>query len=238
MKIKRYSDFLGESSITMSSSDFKKGMSLLENEYLRMRSENMTEEYINENIFTSLLGSLGGGFTDTFKNYMVDWAAEKFGINPFDANGQPTFFYQLIRNVIEGVHFTEIGKYFGKGSCKHWAEAIVEGLAETIEERGISYLLPLLGLNIDMRSGMGATISASLREAITNAINDTKFVNNIEKMIADKICGFGLTDVFSDGINPSDKAKLSTEVERAGKQDPNVFSRMMKTGLSDIITPQ
>lgn len=237
MNIKRYSDFVNESSsYNMESSEFKKGMNLLESEYLRMKSENLSEEEINENIFSSLLGSLGGGFTDTFKNYMVDWAAERFGINPFDQNGQPTFFYQLIRNVIEGVHFTEIGKYFGKGSCKHWAEAIVEGLAETLEERAIDYVLPMLGLNLDTRSGMGATIANSIREALTNAVNDTKFVNNIEKMIADKICNFGLTDVFSGGINPNDKIKLSSEVEKAGQKDPNVFSRLMKTGLSDVIT--
>jgi hypothetical protein len=238
MNIKRYSDFINESSNVMENQDFKDGMALLESEYLRMKSENLSEEEINENIFTNLLGSLGGGFTDTFKNYMVDWAAEKFGIMPFDQNGQPTFFYQLIRNVIEGVHFTEIGKYFGSGSCKHWAEAIVEGLAETLEERTISYILPMLGLNIDMRSGMGATIATSIREALTNAINDTKFVNRIEAMISDKICNFGLTDVFSGGISQSDKMKLSGEVERAGKKNPDVFARMMKTGLSDVITPQ
>lgn len=233
--IKRYSDFIGESSSSIESEDFKKGMNLLENEYLRMKAENLSEEEINENIFTSLMGSLGGGFSDTFKNYMVDWAAEKFGIIPMDMNGQPTFFYQLIRNIIEGVHFTEIGKYFGEGSCKPWAIAIVEGLAETLEERTLSYLLPMLGLDINMNTGMGGTVAASIREALTNAINDTKFINQIEEMISGTICGHGISDVFSGGIKQPDQIKLASEVEKAGKKNPDVFSRMMKTGLSDVI---
>lgn len=233
MELLRYSDFLNEKS---QDAEILEKWGILESEYLRMKEENLSEEIIKENIFTSLLGSLGGGFTDVFKNYMVDWAVERFGIKPFDANGNPTFFYQLIRNVIEGVHFTDLGKYLGKGSCKHWAEAIVEGLAETLEERTISYILPLLGLNMDMSSGLGATVSASLREALTNAINDTKFINRIEQMISDKICGFSLDDVISQAkVNPADKAKMATEVEKAGEINPDIFAQMMKTGLSEVI---
>ena len=233
MELLRYSDFLNEKS---QDAEILEKWGILESEYLRMKEENLSEEIIKENIFTSLLGSLGGGFTDVFKNYMVDWAVERFGIKPFDANGNPTFFYQLIRNVIEGVHFTDLGKYLGKGSCKHWAEAIVEGLAETLEERTISYILPLLGLNMDMSSGLGATVSVSLREALTNAINDTKFINRIEQMISDKICGFSLDDVISQAkVNPADKAKMATEVEKAGEINPDIFAQMMKTGLSEVI---
>lgn len=232
MELKRYSDFVNENH---SEIEFSKSMQLLENEYLRMKAEGLTEAEINENIFSSLLGSLGGGFTDTFKGYIVDWAAEKFGIIPFDEQGQPSFFYQVIRNVIESISFTELGKYFGKGSCKNWAEAIVEGLIETLEERGISYLLPKLGLDIDTRGGMGATISASLREALTNAINDTGFINKIEKMISDKICGFNFGDVLSgSGISASDKDKLAGQIEQAEGKDPDIFTKVMKSGLGDL----
>ena len=233
MELLKYSDFLNEKS---QDAEILEKWGILESEYLRMKEENLSEEIIKENIFTSLLGSLGGGFTDVFKNYMVDWAVGRFGIEPFDVNGNPTFFYQLIRNVIEGVHFTDLGKYLGKGSCKHQAEAIVEGLAETLEERTISYILPLLGLNMNMSSGLGATISASLREALTNSINDTKFINKIEQMISDKICGFSLDDIISQAkVNPADKAKMASEVEKAGETNPDIFAQMMKTGLSGVI---
>jgi hypothetical protein len=210
-------------------------MAILENEYLKMKSDGLSEAEINENIFSSLLGSLGGGFTDTFKDYIIDWAAEKLGIEPRDELGEMTFFYQLIRNVIEGISITDLGSYFGKGSCKNWSRAIVEGLAETLEEKGIEYLLPKLGLRMNMNTGLGGTISAGLREALTNYMNDTKFMNNIEKMIEDKICGFNLGDILSGNITSSDKQKLSGEIGKAETKDPNIFAKAMKTGLSDIL---
>jgi len=233
MMIRRYADFVSESK--SSQTDHRKNISILENEYLRMKSMGLSEEKINENIFTSLLGSLGGGFTDTFKDYVIDWAAEKLGINPLDEQGEPSFFYQLIRNVIEGVSITELGSYFGKGSCKNWARAIVEGLSETLQERGITYLLPKLGLRIDMNTGLGGTISAGLREALTNAINNTDFMNKVEKMIGDKICGFNMGDILSGNITPGDKQKLASEVERAETKDPDIFTKLMKSGLSPLI---
>jgi hypothetical protein len=233
MVIRKYSQFISESK--KASGNQSQDMAILENEYLRMKSEGLSEQEINENIFSSILGSLGGGFTDTFKDYVIDWAAEKLGIDPFDDQGQPSFFYQLIRNVIEGVNITELGSYFGKGSCKNWARAIVEGLSETLQERGIDYLLPKLGLRLDMNSGLGATIAAGLREALTNAINNTGFMNNVENMIGDKICGFNLGDILSGSINQGDKQKLAGEIEKAETRDPNIFQKAMKTGLTDVL---
>jgi hypothetical protein len=230
--IYRYSQFISESNTEIKISN---QMAILENEYLKMKSDGLSEAEINENIFSSLLGSLGGGFTDTFKDYIIDWAAEKLGIEPRDELGEMTFFYQLIRNVIEGISITDLGSYFGKGSCKNWSRAIVEGLAETLEEKGIEYLLPKLGLRMNMNTGLGGTISAGLREALTNYMNDTKFMNNIEKMIEDKICGFNLGDILSGNITSSDKQKLSGEIGKAETKDPNIFAKAMKTGLSDIL---
>lgn len=241
MVIRSYSRFISESKSVSNTrsydiSQYSKEMAMLENEYLRMQYEGLSENEINENIFTSFFSSLGGGFTDTFKNYIIDWAAQKFGISPMDENGQPTFFYQVIRNVIEQVHWTDLGKYFGSGSCKNWATAIIEGLAETLEERGIEYLLPRLGMNIDMSTGMGGTIAASLREALTNSINNTAFMNSIEKMIADKICGFKLGDVLSgSNVTTADKEKIQTQIQSAGEKNPDIYTKAMKSGLSSVL---
>jgi hypothetical protein len=233
MQLKRYSNFIQKNE---SKKTFSKDFSVLENEYLRMKSDGLSEEEINENLFSSLFSSLGGGFGDTIKNYITDWAAEKMGVTTFDEKGEPTFFYQVIRNVIEEIHFTEIGKYFGKGSCKNWSKAIVKGLIETIEERGITYLLPKLGLSIDTRGGMGATITNGLREALTNSINNTSFINNIEKIISEKICGFSFGDFLSgSNISSKDKNKLSSQIEKAENKDPDIFSKVMKTGLGDLL---
>jgi len=233
MSLLKYDEFLFENK---NNNGDKQNFAILENEYLRMKSEGLDEETINENVFSSLLGSLGGGFTDTFKDYVIDWAAEKLGISTQDETGNPSFFYQLIRNVIEGISVTDLGSYFGKGSCKNWSKAIVEGLSETLQERGLVYLLERLGLRVDMNQGMGGTIAAGIREALTNAVNDTAFLNRIEGIIGDKICGFNLGDVLSTkGVTGSDKQALATQVQNAGEKNPDIYSSIMKSGLASVL---
>jgi hypothetical protein len=233
MSLLKYDEFLFENK---NNNGDKQNFAILENEYLRMKSEGLDEETINENVFSSLLGSLGGGFTDTFKDYVIDWAAEKLGISTQDETGNPSFFYQLIRNVIEGISVTDLGSYFGKGSCKNWSKAVVEGLSETLQERGLEYLLERLGLKVDMSQGIGGSIAAGLRETLTNSINDTAFLNRIEGIIGDKICGFNLGDVLSTkGITGSDKQALATQVQSAGEKNPDIYSSIMKSGLASVL---
>ena len=81
---------------------------------------------------------------------------------------------------------------------------------------------------------MGGTIAASLREALTNAVNNTAFINNIEKMISDKICGFKLGDVLS-GSSTSDKEKIQTQIQTAGEKNPDIYAQAMKSGLSSVL---
>jgi hypothetical protein len=233
MSLLKYDEFLVENKNT--NNDLQ-NFAILENEYLRLKSEGFNDEAINENIFSSLLGSLGGGFTDTFKDYVIDWAAEKLGISTRDETGKPSFFYQLIRNVIEGISITELGSYFGKGSCKNWSKAIVEGLSETLQERGLEYMLGRLGIRVDMSQGIGGSIAAGLRETLTNAINDTSFLNKIESVIGDKICGFNLGDVLSSkGVSGSDKQALASQVQSAGEKNPDIYSSIMKSGLASVL---
>jgi len=234
MEILRYNQFVNESEET--SSDFSHEFSLVENEYLKLKGEGLDENQINENIFGGLFGMLGGGFTDTFKDYIIDWAAEKLGIYQVDEHGKPTFFYQLLRNVFEQVHYTELGSYFGKGSCKKWSRAIIEGLSETLQERGLEYILERLGVSIDFNKGIGGSIAASIREALTNRVNDTAFINSVEQMIGDKVCNFSLGDVLKgQKVDPADKEKMASEIERAGDKDPDVFTKLMRGGLSNLI---
>jgi hypothetical protein len=232
--IYRYSQFVSESAHSRKSNS-RHELALLENEYLRLKAQGLSENEINENIFSSFLGSLGGGFTDTFKDYVIDWVAEKLGIEPIDSEGEMTIFYQLIRNVIEKIKITEIGSYFGKGSCKNWAQAIVGGIDETIMERLITTILSSLGMKVNMNTGFGGTIAAGLRETLTNSLSDVEFMRNFEKMISDKICGFSIGDVLSGNITTSDKQKLSSEIEKAEDKDPNIFAKAMKSGLGKII---
>ena len=54
-------------------------------------------------------------------------------------------------------------------------------------------------------------------------------------MIGDKICGFNLGDILSGNISQGDKQKLAGEIEKAETRDPNIFSKAMKTGLTDVL---
>lgn len=237
MEILRYTEYaqaLNESNTDQN--DYSYEFSLLENEYLKLKGEGLTEEKINENIFGSIFGMLGGGFSDTFKDYIIDWAAEKLGIYQIDEHGKPTFFYQLLRNVFEQVHYTELGSYFGKGSCKNWAKAIVEGLAETFEERGLEYILERLGVSIDLNKGIGGSIAASIREGLTNRINDTNFINSVEHMIGDKVCNFSLGDILKgQKVDPTDKERMASEIEKVGEKDPDIFTKLMRGGLTKLM---
>jgi hypothetical protein len=59
-------------------------------------------------------------------------------------------------------------------------------------------------------------------------------MNNIEKMISDKICGFKLGDVIS-GASTSDKTKIQSQIETAGEKNPDIYSQAMRTGLSSVL---
>ena len=87
-----------------------------------------------------------------------------------------------------------------------------------------------------MSQGIGGSIAAGLRETLTNAVNDTAFLNKIEGMIGDKICGFNLGDVLSSkNITGSDKEALASQVQSAGEKNPDIYSNIMKSGLASVL---
>lgn len=228
MQVLRYQEFINESK---NKSEIKEPLNFLREEYHRMKEKGISEDEINEGLLDTILDTLGGGYKDTIKDYIIDWAAEKIGIETRDEKGEPSFFYQLLRNVIEELEFSEVVNYFGKGSCKNWSKAIVKGLIETFEERGIDYLLSKLGVNMNMNQGLAGTLSAGIRETLTNGLNDTKFMNKVESMISSKICGFN----FGDVIKGTDKQKIVSKIESEGEKNPDIFSKFSKMGLDSLI---
>ena len=61
-------------------------------------------------------------------------------------------------------------------------------------------------------------------------------MNNIEKMISDKICGFKLGDVLSGGnVTTSDKQKIQGQIEAAGEKNPDIYTQAMRSGLSSVL---
>jgi hypothetical protein len=61
-------------------------------------------------------------------------------------------------------------------------------------------------------------------------------MNNIEKMISDKICGFKLGDVLStSSVTTADKQKIQNEIQAAGERNPDIYTKAMKSGLSSVL---
>ena len=192
MKVLRYSEF----QINESQEEYFKLLEGLDAHYQSMVKSGYTQEQISEGIW-DLVGSLGAGFTDRMKNYAAGWLLNQLGL-PSDNN----FLSEFAKNIVEQISFRNIGKYFGEGSCKYWVDAIGKGLLETLEEKAIEMILSRgIGLDINMSGGFMGTLSASVREALTNYINSTQFVNSLSAKLEGVVCGEGtsFTSVFGGG---------------------------------------
>lgn len=214
---------------------FEHHVEFIESEIRRMRREGLGVDEINENIFSDIISGLGGGFTDILKNYIIDWAAERLGVQTHDEAGQPTFFYQLVRNIIEKMEWTKVGSYFGKGSCSQWAKALVLGLADTIEEKSVTMILGALGMQIDDRGGLATTLAKSIQQGLQNALNDTEFMKNIENIIDGKLCGANFGDILG-GMTRSDSEKVSNQIQKASEENPNILKKAATSGIMDVLT--
>jgi hypothetical protein len=192
MKVLRYSEF----SLNESHEEYFKLLEGLDAHYQNMLENGYSEQQINEGIW-DLVGSLGAGFTDRMKNYAAGWILKQLGL-PSDNN----FLSEFAKNIVEQISFRNIGRYFGEGSCKYWIDAIGKGLLETLEEKAIEAILSRgIGLDLNMSGGFLGTLSASVREALTNYINSTKFVESMSDKLEGVVCGGGksFTSVFGGG---------------------------------------
>lgn len=207
MKVLRYSEF----KINESHDEYFRLVEGLEAHYLSMKKTGYSDEEINEGLW-DLLGQLGSGFTDRLKNYAAGWLLTQFGL-PADN----VFLSEFAKNVVEQISFTHIGRYFGEGSCKYWVDAIAKGLLETLEEKTIGLILSRgIGIDINMSGGIGGTLAASIREALTNYLNSTKFVESLTDKLEGVVCGEGtsITNVFGGKFSEKDIEKAV-----AGKED-------------------
>jgi len=192
----------------------------LDHKLQEMRKAGLTEDQINEGLF-DILSFLGDGFADRLKNYAAAWMMEKLGIPQADRTGEPYFLAEWVKNVVEAINFRRIGSYFGKGACKNWMVAVTDGLLETAEEKGIQILLRNLGMNIDFSGGIGGTIVGTLRETITNSVNNTKFVQHLEHTISGWLCNLSFTDLVKGKLSGDDKSKLAQGVKQQGPENIN-----------------
>lgn len=192
MKVLRYSEF----SLNESHEEYFKLLEGLDAHYQNMVENGYTQDQISEGI-ADLLGSLGGGFTDRMKNYAAGWVLKQLGLPPDNL-----FLSEFAKNIVEQISFRNIGRYFGEGSCKYWVDAIGKGLLETLEEKAISAILSKgIGIDVNMSGGFMGTLAGSVREALTNYINSTRFVESLSDKLEGVVCGEGtsFTNVFGGG---------------------------------------
>jgi hypothetical protein len=193
MKIIKYSQFaLRESKIDP---EYLMIVEKIDHKILSMKRSGASNLEISEGL-EGILGSLGGGFSDKLKNYAAGWLLDQLGLPPDNA-----FLSEWVKNVVEQIQFTKIGDYFGKGSCKYWIDAVVKGLLETLEEKTLNLIFQKMGFEVNFSAGIGGTVLGSIREALTNALNDTAFVSNLAAKLDGTICGEGtsFSKVFSGG---------------------------------------
>ena len=195
MRVIKYSEFaLDESNID--SVRYQALLEEMDSEYLRMVHEGKSIDEINESVW-NWINKLGGGFTDRLKNYAAGWLLSKLGLPPDNA-----FLSEFAKNIVEQISFRHIGNYFGEGSCKYWISAITKGLLETLEEKTITLILSRgLGLDINFAGGILGTTSGAIREALTNYLNSTSFVEGLTQKLEGKVCGAGtsFSTVFGGG---------------------------------------
>jgi hypothetical protein len=233
MKVLKYSQFKIQES--QEDVQYFKMLKQVDERLYEMQSLGAPEREISEGIM-DILGKLGGGATDRLKNYAAGWLLDKIGLPPENA-----FFSEWAKNIIEQVSFTNIGKYFGAGSCKYWIDAVVKGLMETIEEKSLNFILGKMGYEVNFTAGIGGSILGSVREALTNALNDTNFVSNLATKLDGTICGGGtsFSTVFGGGKfsekdlkNAAVKAGAPMDKKMSGSEDgANLLGAITGAGM-------
>jgi hypothetical protein len=235
MKVLKYSQFKIQES--QEDVQYFKMLKQVDERLYEMKALGAPDDEISEGIM-DILGKLGGGATDRLKNYAAGWLLDKMGLPPDNA-----FLSEWAKNIIEQVSFTNIGKYFGAGSCKYWIDAVVKGLMETIEEKSLNFIFGKMGYEINFTAGIGGSILGSIREALTNALNDTSFVSNLAAKLDGTICGGGtsFSTVFGGGkFSEKDlktaavKAGAPIDKKMSGSEDgANLLGAITGAGMGD-----
>jgi len=151
----------------------------------RMRSEGYDRYQINEGLL-DIIKSLGTGFIETFKYQIALYLLDKIGLNP------KGFLAQLVANIVENADLLEFKKYFGPGACDYLPDLIMDSFAET------AVLEPFLdGIIVDLLGLEDSRMANSAREALTNYITSSEFVESMKTWITEKVCDIDISDIIN-----------------------------------------
>jgi len=197
--------------------------------------EGKSKEEINEGL-GEIFSFLGGGFKQTLYQYAAQWMLKKLGL-PADG-----WIMELAIQIVTKIKFTEIGNYFGDGSCKYWAQAIQEGLVYFMTQKAGDLILGSLKIapgNADQRGGIANTLIKTITNGAGQALNNTEFITNLEQTIEGKICGKGapgFSDIFKGKTaDPGTQEELKNQLHQASKEDPNIMGQAKGIGLLSFL---
>jgi hypothetical protein len=158
----------------------------------KMLAEGYDRITINESIFSDILGlgkgmlsNIPSGFLESLEQMVI----EKLLKSLFGDYDPDTFLGAVIANTLENIDIKQIGKYFGEGACDPIVETLFKGITEAIAQKGMDKLF-------GQRSEAGY-LASTMREALTNALNETSFQENIKAKIKDVVCNFDFAKVYN-----------------------------------------
>lgn len=158
---------------------------MLVREASRMKSEGLSRPEINESLI-NIVNALGKGFIDTFKYQIAIKLLQVLQLRP------DGLLARLIANIIENADILEFKKYFGEDSCKHLPGLIVDALAETSVEPYLDGFI-VGGLGIENRR-----FADTAREALTNTIMSTEFLEGLKEQLSDYICEIDISEIVDE----------------------------------------
>jgi len=229
--IVRYNNF-DESESIMEKEEYLGHIDIIENHIEVMEIEGKSREEINEDL-SNIFSALGGGFKQKIYQYAAEWLLGRMGL--------PTegVFMEIAIQIITKIKFYEITSYFGKGSCKKWTEAIIEGLEYWLVNKLADYAAGAIygpAGSKSTRNGVLETLIGTIGNAAAGGLHNTQVVQKIEKAIEGTLCGDkapGFSDIFKGKLQPQEKEKLASQIHQGAKDDPSIMGQIKSIGLLD-----
>lgn len=229
--IVRYNNFDRSESI-MEREEYLGHIDIIQNHIDVMELEGKTTKEINEDL-SDIFSALGGGFKQKIYQYAAEWLLERMGL--------PTegVFMEIAIQIMTKVKFYEITSYFGKGACKKWAEAIIEGLEYWLTNKLADYLAGAVygpAGSRSTRNGLIDTLIGTIGNAAAGGLHNTEITQKIEKSIEGTICGNnapGFSDIFKGKLDSGEKQELASQIHKETKEDPSLMGQIKSIGLLD-----
>lgn len=155
----------------------------------RMISEGYNQRMIDEGLFSSLLGSGLGGFKSTFKEWLAGKLVGALGVSDPELKNK-------IAIALANLDWTrDWSKLLSPiKNCRYFTDVILDSVIEYYIDKGLKDWV-----------GVGTgTLGNAFRNAVSDALTDQKYVQQLQDSIGNILCG-ALEKMFGGGISKSIK---------------------------------